>query len=169
MNAYKLSPELQLRIQMQELKEEEKNVISGENLPKLSAGYYSESVLDQHFKGFQVGVTVPLWENSNRIKKAKSEVVFAEAETERFTYLQNSELKQKLEQLESLKKRTDQLEDALATGNNMELLDLSLESGEISLSEYFYASGFYFRNQQLLLEHRRDLLLLEASLLKVYL
>ena len=169
LEAYSMSPELQLRIHMQEFREEEKSVIAGENLPKLSAGYYSESVLDQNFKGFQVGFTVPLWENSNRIKKARSEVVLAEAEAERFTYLQQSELLQQLEQLASLKNRTAQLEEALRAGNSMELLDLALESGEISLSEYYYSSGFHFRSQLLLLEYQRDLLLLEASLLKVYL
>jgi len=169
LEAYSMSPELQLRIHMQEFREEEKSVIAGENLPKLSAGYYSESVLDQNFKGFQVGITVPLWENSNRIKKARSKVVLAEAEAERFTYLQRSELLQQLEQLESLKDRTAQLEEALLAGNSMELLDLALESGEISLSEYYYSSGFHFRSQLLLLEYQRDLLLLEANLLKVYL
>ncbi|MEN8156171.1 MAG: TolC family protein, partial [Bacteroidota bacterium] len=149
---YSQSPELQLHIHMQELKAGQKSVIAAENLPKLSAGYYSETVLDQKFKGFQVGVTIPLWENSNRIKKAKSEVSFAEAETQRFTLLQQTELLQKLEQLESLKSRSEQLEETLAAGNSMELLTLAMESGEISLSEYYYASDFYFRSQQQLLE-----------------
>ncbi len=67
-----------------ELKREEKNVMVGQNLPKLSAGYYSESVLDLKFKGFQIGITVPLWENSNTIKNAKSEVIFAEADVQTF-------------------------------------------------------------------------------------
>ncbi len=166
---YRQSPGLQLRIHMQELKEEQKSVIAGESLPKLSAGYYSESVLDQKFKGFQVGVTIPLWENSNRIKMAQSEVVFAEAETRHFSSLQRTELLQKMEQLESLKSRSEQLQETLSAGNSMEILTLAMESGEISLSEYYYASDFYFRNQQLLLQYRRDQHQLEAALLKVYL
>ena len=163
------SPAMQLHHRELQLKEEQKGLTVGQNLPKISAGYYSESVLDQHFKGFQVGVTVPLWENSNRIKKAKSEVIFAEADAERYTYLQKKEVMQNLDQLESLKSRAHHLEEALGTGKSIELLILALNTGEISLSEYFYASDFYFRNTQLLLQFKKDQLLKEAELLKVYL
>ena len=167
--AYLNSPAMQLHHRELQLKEEQKGLTVGQNLPKISAGYYSESVLDQHFKGFQVGVTVPLWENSNRIKKAKSEVIFAEADAERYTYLQKKEVMQNLDQLESLKSRAHHLEEALGTGKSIELLILALNTGEISLSEYFYASDFYFRNTQLLLQFKKDQLLKEAELLKVYL
>jgi hypothetical protein len=126
-------------------------------------------VLDQKFKGFQVGVTVPLWENANRVKQAKSEVLFAQADAERYRYHQNRELMQKLDQLKSLVVRVMQMEEALNMVNEPELLTRALENGEISLSEYFYASDFYFRNQQLLLRDKRDLLLKEAEIMKVYL
>jgi len=168
MQAYLKSPDLLLYNHELQMKEEQRNLTKSQNLPKLSAGYFSESVLDQSFRGFQFGVTVPLWENSNRIKTATSEVIFAEADAERFTYLQRREILQKLDQLESLKSRSQRLEEALGTGNNAELLGLSLDNGDISLSEYFYASDFYFRNEQLLLEYKRDLLLKEAELMKVY-
>jgi cobalt-zinc-cadmium efflux system outer membrane protein len=167
--AYLNSPAMQLHHRELQLKEEQKGLTVGQNLPKISAGYYSESVLDQQFKGFQVGVTVPLWENSNRIKKAKSEVIFAEADAERYTYLQKKEVMQNLDQLESLKSRAHHLEEALGTGKSIELLILALNTGEISLSEYFYASDFYFRNTQLLLQFKKDQLFKEAELLKVYL
>jgi len=169
LQAYMHSPDLQLYNHELQLKEQQKNLTVSQNLPKLSAGYYSESILDQKFKGFHVGVTVPLWENANRIKKAKSEVIFAEADADRFTYHQRKEIMQKLHQLESLKSRAKTLEEALDIGNSTELLTLALESGEISLSEYFYASDFHFRNEQLLLQYKRDQLLKEAELMKVYL
>ena len=167
--AYRESPYLLHYTSELELKEEQKSLIVSEGLPKFSAGYYSESVLDQQFKGFQVGITVPLWENTNRIKRAKSDVVFAEADADRFVLLQNREVQEKLDQFESLKVREKQLEEALGTVNEPEILALALENGEISLSEYFYASDFYFRSQQLLLEYKRDLLIKEAELMKVYL
>ena len=100
---------------------------------------------------------------------ARAEVIFAEADAERYTVLQRKEVLQKLDQLESIKSRANQLEEALGSGNSTALLTLALNSGEISLSEYFYASDFYFRNEQKLLQYKRDQLLLEADLLKVYL
>ena len=166
---YLQSPDLQHHTQKLKLKEEQKSLVLSENLPKLSAGYYSESVLDQKFKGFSVGISVPLWENSNRIKQAKTEIVFAEAEKERYALKQQQEVLKQLEQLESLKVRTSLLEEALVEEAGQEVLALTLESGEISLTEYFYASDFYYQNQQLLIEYKRDQLLTEAALMKVYL
>jgi hypothetical protein len=64
--------------------------------------------------------------------------------------------------------RVEKLEEALGSGNSMQILTSSMESGEISLSEYFYNSDFYFRNQQLLLRYEMELLALEADLLKIY-
>lgn len=168
-NAYLQSPDLLLYQQKLELKREEKSVMVSQNLPKLSAGYYSESVLDLKFKGFQIGISLPLWENSNSIKNAKSSVVFAEADAQRFSFQLEKEVLQMLNQLDNLELRIQNLEAALDTGNTLELLALSLDNGEISLTEYFYASDFHFRNQLLLLDLQRDRLLLEASLLKIYL
>ncbi len=167
--AYLLGPEMQLYQHELHSKEEEKNLTVSQNLPKLSAGYYSESVIDQQFRGFKVGVTVPLWENANQIKQAKAEVIFAKADADRYTFHQRKEVMQNLYQLASLKSRAKTLEEALDDGNSTELLALALESGEISLSEYFYASDFYFRNEQLLLQYKRDQLLKEAELMRVYL
>lgn len=169
LNVYLNSPHMLRYSQELQSKEEAKKLAVSENLPRLKAGYYSESVLDVKFKGFQVGITVPLWENSNRIKQAKSEISFAQQDAQRFANLQQRKVKQNLEQLESLRTRTKLLEEALGTGKSLELLALSLENGEISMSEYFYASDFYFQNQQLLLQYQRDLLVQEAELLKVYL
>jgi len=167
--AYSKSPDLLLYQQELELKREEQSIMLGQNLPRISAGYYSETLLDQKFKGFQIGLSVPLWENSNTIKSAKSEVVFAQADARRFTLQLEKEVEQMLNQLENLDLRIQNLESALAMGNTLELLALSLDNGEISLTEYFYTSDFHFRNQLLLLEYRKERLLLEATLLKVYL
>lgn len=169
LSVYRMSPQLLRYHQVLQSKEEEKNLAVSKHLPKFKAGYYSETVLDQKLKGFQVGLSVPLWENSRRIKQAKSEISFAEEDAQRFTQRQEREVKQKLEQLESLNYLTALLDQALGDGTSMELLTLSLESGEISLSDYFYASDFYFQQALLLLKYKRDLLVQEAELLKVYL
>jgi len=168
-SAYRQSPDLLLYQQELELKREEQSVMVGQNLPRISAGYYSETILDLKFKGFQIGFSVPLWENSNTIKSAKSEVIYAEADVLRFTLQLEKEVAQILNQLDNLDLRIQNLESALNTGNTLELLALSLDNGEISLTEYFYTSDFHFRNQLLLLEYRKERLLLEAALLKVYL
>jgi outer membrane protein TolC len=165
---YEDSPDMQLYRLDRDLKLEQKKVSVSQNLPKLSAGYYSESVLAEDFRGFQLGVTVPLWENANRIKQARSELAFAETDAERFSYLQETRLLQKIEQLESLETRILNLEEALSRINGPELLSEALNSGEISFTEYFYSTDLYFRNRELLLAYRKDLMRVEADLMKIY-
>ncbi len=169
LTAYRISPEFQLYMKDMELKEQEQKLTRSTHLPKLSGGYYSETVLEQQFKGFLVGISLPLWENANTLKQAKSEVLFAEADAERFASLQQKEILQKLNQVESVKKQVEKLEEALGMVNDEELLKIALELGEISLSEYIYSSDLYFRNVQSLIRFKRDQLLLEAELMKVYL
>lgn len=167
--AYRQGPYARLFHQGLELKEEEKNLAVSQHLPKLMAGYYSESIVDQTYRGFRVGLSVPLWENANTVKKAKTEIAHAEAAVDRLSFEQEKELRQSLNQLETLKSRATNLEEALESANSLKLLTSAMESGEISLSEYFYTSDFYFRNQQQLLRYKRDILVQEAELLKVYL
>jgi len=169
LEAYRIGPYTQIHEQGIQLKEEEKNLAVSMHMPKLTAGYFSESVVDQAFRGFRVGLSLPLWENANTVNKAKTDVAFAEAALDRFTFQQERELRQKLNQLETLQLRVTKLEEALGLANSISLLTHAIENGEISLSEYFYNSDFYFRNQQQLLLYKRDLLLQEADLLKVYL
>lgn len=169
LQAYMEGPELERYRHELLLKEKQKDLAVSQNLPQLSAGYYSESVVNQQFKGFQVGVTIPLWENANEIRKAKSEVLHAVADADRFASLQRKEAMQKLDELESLRSRSAKLEEALGDGNAIQLLSLALRSGEISLSEYFYASDFYFHNELQLLLYKRDLFQKQAEILRVYL
>ncbi len=169
LNAYRQGPYAQLYHQGLQLKEEEKNLAVSQHLPKLMAGYFSESVLDVAFRGFRLGISVPLWENANTVKKAKSEIAQAEAEVDHATFEQEKEIRQNLNRMETLILRVNKLEEALGSANSLSLLSSAMENGEISLTEYFYTSDFYFRNQQQLLRYKRDLLVQEAELLKVYL
>ena len=169
LEAYRQGPYAELYQQGLQLKEEEKNLAVSKHLPKITAGYFSESVTNQAYRGFRLGVSVPLWENANTVKRAKSEIAQAEAEVSQVSYQQEKEIRQNLNKLETLQLRVNKLEEALGSANSLSLLISAMENGEISLSEYFYTSDFYFRNQQQLLRYKRDLLVQEAELLKVYL
>ncbi|HAJ99322.1 MAG TPA: hypothetical protein DCM62_04790, partial [Bacteroidales bacterium] len=49
------------------------------NLPSISAGYHSESILGQTLQGFQVGLTIPLWQNNNMLRHARIQYEWAKA------------------------------------------------------------------------------------------
>lgn len=165
---YRLGPATQLHQQDRDQKEREKSLARSKHLPRLSAGYFSETIPTEAFRGFTVGISVPLWENARTIKTAQSALVESEAKMDQFLLEQDRILRQKLNRLRNLYSRVEKLEEALGSGKSLQILTSSLESGEISLSEYFYSSDFYFRNQQLLLRYKMELLVLEADLLKIY-
>jgi outer membrane protein TolC len=165
---YRLGPGAQLHQQDRYEKEKEKSLARSKHLPKLSAGYFSETIPTEAFRGFTVGISVPLWENARTIKTAQSALIQSEARMDKYLYEQERIIRQKLNKLTNLYGRVEKLEEALGSGNSLNILSSSMESGEISLSEYFYNSEFYFRSKQLLLRYKMELLALEADLLKIY-
>jgi len=167
--AYRSGPATLLYQQGRQEKESELDLAQSQHLPKLSAGYFSEAVTSEAFRGFTVGISVPLWENTQTVKTSRSALAHAEATLDMYLFAQEKEVRQKINELEMLRSRIEKLEDALGSANSLDLLASSMENGEISLSEYFYTSDFYFRNQQLLLRYKRDQLALETDLLKIYL
>ena len=165
---YRGGPGAQLHQEDRNEKERETSLARSEHLPKISAGYFSEAIPSEAFRGFTVGISVPLWENTQTVKTARSALIQSEAKLDQYLYEQESIIRQKLNQLNNLHRRVEKLEEALGSTNSLNLLTSSMESGEISLSEYFYNSEFYFRNQQLLLRYKMELLSREADLLKIY-
>ena len=132
------------------------------------AGYYSESVLDTKLRGIKAGISIPLWGNARAVNTAKANLVFAESDAERYWQLKQNDLLQKFEQWVYLKERVLEMQDLLEVSNNESLLRQAMEAGEISLTQYFYESDFYFQNILNLLEFKKEMFLLEADLRKVY-
>jgi len=151
-----------------ERKSKEIDVVFNQKLPKLMAGYYSENVLDTKLRGIKAGITIPLWGNARAVNTAKANLVFAESDADRYWQLKQNELLQKYEQWIYLKERVTEMEELLAVSNNEILLRQAMEAGEISLTQYFYESDFYFQNILNLFEFKKEMLMLEADLRKVY-
>jgi len=126
------------------------------NLPTFSAGYMSEKVVGQKYQGVAFGISVPLWENKNRIKQAKSSVIAAQSRE----YDTRQSLYSKLQILYSrtagLKMTADKYRQSLATVNNTDLLKKALDAGEISLLDYILEMGLYYNTVNQMLEAERD-------------
>ena len=73
-----------------------------------------------------------------------------------------------MERIEYIDSQIKLLDDMLALVKDDSLLKTSVRNGEISFTEYLYSSELYFTNKIQLLELKKDRLLLEAELLKVY-
>ncbi|MBP7611843.1 MAG: TolC family protein [Paludibacter sp.] len=126
------------------------------NLPTFSAGYMSEKVVGQQYQGLTFSISIPLWENKNRVKQAKAAVTAAElreADSKQQFY---SQLRTLYNRANSLNIIADKYRHSLATVNNTELLNKALDAGEISLLDYIVEIGLYYTTVSQALEAERD-------------
>jgi outer membrane protein TolC len=133
-------------------------------MPKFSAGYMSEKIVGEHFQGISVGVSIPLFENKNRIKHAKAQVKASEAALEddklQFYYhLQSLYLK-----AAALRQNKSVLKQSLSENNSEKLLKKAFDAGEISLINYLLELEYYYDAIVKLFETERDYELAIAEL-----
>ena len=144
----------------------QKNLTRATGMPKIRTGYYSEKMNDISLKGFQLGVTIPLWENSNKIKHASGEILTAEMEADKFRTSEVARIMQFYTRFMTYLKKVEQLSEVLDVANDPGLLSLAVQTGEISMIEYFYEVELYYRVRHDFLLAEKELHLVEAELNK---
>lgn len=134
------------------------------SLPKFSGGYMSESVVGESFSGVTVGMSIPLWENKNKIKLATAQQQVA-LEIANDTKLQSyNRLKGEFEKAKNLQKTLISYQEALQSVNSSELLKKALDAGELSLIEYMMELTLYYETNDKFLSIEKDLNQLYARL-----
>jgi outer membrane protein TolC len=133
-------------------------------LPKLQAGYMSESVVGQQYQGVTVGVSVPLWENKNRVKYAKANSLALESvEADNKVQFYNH-LKALYNKAAGLQQNVAGYREGLSQYYNTSFLKTALDKGEISLINYITEFSFYYESINNLLNSERDLNRVNAEL-----
>ncbi len=114
------------------------------NLPKIETGYHSQGILGQNYKGLHAGITIPLWENKNRLRAAQANLDYAtsNAETQRLEH--RTENRQYYEQLDVRKKAMEEYYRLMSTLNNTALLEKALRLGQITVIQYVQDQNYYF-------------------------
>jgi outer membrane protein TolC len=127
------------------------------SLPKFNAGYMSEKVVGERFQGVTVGLSIPLWENKNTVKYAKSKfAAYQTIETDsKLKYYNHLEMLH--QKALGMQTSVDDYRSKLKDFNNTNLLQKALDKGEISLVEYLYELSFYYDSFEKLLAMERDL------------
>ncbi|WP_313380488.1 TolC family protein [Proteiniphilum saccharofermentans] len=125
-------------------------------LPKFSAGYMSEQVVGERFQGVTLGVSVPLWENKNRVRQAKAQVTasesaLADTKVQFYNRLQSLYLKSV-----ALRQNVQKIRQSLSEYSNAPLLQKALDAGEISLLNYLLEIEYYYDAMNRALEAERN-------------
>lgn len=137
-------PILKVYQQEQKIWQQQIGVQKALNLPKIEAGYHSQGILGQNYRGFHAGVSIPLWENKNKLNAAKASFDYARSSAETHILEHRLENKQYYQQSGDRLKILREYKELLSTLNNTTLLNKALALGQITIIQYFYDESFYF-------------------------
>lgn len=124
-------------------------VNKAKGLPGLELGYRLNTAAGgERFNGFLVGVSIPLFSNRNYVKQAKAQSHYAELQLESTSFTVENGLRQLYNQSVSLKASMDEYKTVLNGQNNLALLNKAIQSGQISMIEYFVDVTTYYQSMQ---------------------
>ena len=113
-------------------------------LPKLETGYHYQSVLGQVFNGIHFGLTIPIWEHKNTVKHAGANVQLTNLRLEEHKVEHYFEIKELYHNYETMKKMLTDYSELLDGLNSEEILNKSLELGEIDFITYVMELQYYY-------------------------
>lgn len=134
------------------------------SLPKLQTGYMSESVVGEQFQGITLGLSVPLWENKNKIKYAQANALAIESMASDSRMQFYNHLKSIHGQVIALQKNVNEYRSELGAIDNSALAKKALDLGEISLIDYLVELSLYYESVDKLLEWENELNKVNAEL-----
>ena len=127
------------------------------SLPKFDVGYKrSASSGNVASNGFVVGVSIPLFENKNTVKKAKAQAEFATASLEDNRLNLRTSLQQLYHQAEALQISREDYAKVLEQQRNVELLNKALNAGQLSVIDYFVELTTFYDSQQSYLDVEKE-------------
>ena len=144
----------------------QKQLTRSSGMPKFKAGYYSENIPGLRMQGIQVGISIPIWENANKVKAAEVQIISAELAADKYRFDQVSSILRLHIRYKSFQKQVGELSRALEFSNDPELLGLAMESGEITMVEYFLESNLYYKVLNDLLNAEKEMYRADAELSK---
>ncbi len=125
-------------------------------IPELTVGYMSELTTADKFRGVTVGVNIPLWSNSNKIKQSRAKIAAAEsrkaAAEQRFYF----DLLTQYKRAASLKENSELMRASLSETDSRDYLLTAQSKGEISMIEYLVETDQYYEALEQTLAAERD-------------
>lgn len=125
-------------------------------LPSLNLGYMSELGLTDRYRGLTVGVSIPLWSNTRKVKEAdarRSASQLRVRDTENRFLMNLSGLFAKAQ---SQARLSSSLRSALEQTDNRSFLLEAQKSGEISMLDYLQEMDLYYEALRQCLEAEKD-------------
>lgn len=125
------------------------SVSKSKGLPGFELGYrLNMATGGERFNGFLVGVTIPLFSNRNNVMQAKAQSLYTDLQLESAKTTVESGLHQLYNQSVALKTSMDEYDTVLKSQNSLALLNKAIQTGQISMIEYFVDVTTYYQSMQ---------------------
>jgi outer membrane protein TolC len=139
-----------------EIERQQANLNRAMSLPKFSLGYMSEKSEGERSQGVTIGISIPLWENKNRVREAEAQARAAKSALEDNKVQFYNQLQALYSRAAALRQNAQKLRQALSVYNNEPPLKKAREAGEISLIDYLLEIEYYYDAMDRVLESERD-------------
>ena len=150
-------PELQALRQEQIAANRKISVSKQQWLPGLTLGYrMNPSSGGSRYNGVLVGITIPLFANRHKVQQAKAERFYADNMLDNVSETTEANLRQLWNKASELKKSIDEYSNILSRQNNISLLNKAIQSGQISMIEYFVNITTLYQSMQNYLQLQND-------------
>lgn len=136
-------PQVKAVEQLRDVNKEQVELTRSMTLPKLEGGYHQQSILGQKYQGFHLGLTIPLWENKNRVKTERARLVHSEYQITEHRTEHHYRNKQLYEQYLHWLKTFNAYQTVLTSANNEALLNKAFQAGQLSLIEYLMEVRYF--------------------------
>jgi outer membrane protein, heavy metal efflux system len=134
------------------LNNEEIRLAKNGSLPEFQIAYSSEMIPGETYAGPVIGLSIPLWSNTNKVKAANAVADHSAAARDAELLRLKSDVLNEFDNMKSVKMSILELSTILKPDNNEKYLNIALENGEISLTTYFSGISVMYEIEDKLLE-----------------
>ncbi|MGL5786643.1 MAG: TolC family protein [Bacteroidales bacterium] len=121
------------------------------NLPGIELEY-KQNIINDHKPGYNIGISVPVFANRNKLKLAKQNQIASELQQEALARNLDSEYDQLIAQYKGLCESLLQFRKLFKTQNNLDIINKYIHSENITMIDYFVELNSYYASLQTLLE-----------------
>lgn len=126
-------------------------------LPKLAVGYQSERIGGSVLQGIGAGISIPLWENSGKVRAAQARQVALQAGYADAQAQFREQMRIAWQKVVTMQCNLEQYRSEWQTVADFNLLTLALEGGQITLIEFLMEQSVYQTAFTQFLEAERDM------------
>lgn len=145
--AHMHDPSIQALTMQSEAIRHESNVVRQSYIPSFSVGYNHDYELGDHFNGLSIGLTLPIFSNRKKKSEIASRRTFIETTQEIVQSEIHNEIQTLYRQVVNLNTEINQYRAVIEDKDNIRLLNMALDAGQITLIDYLQQVNYFQQAQ----------------------